>query len=359
MSESSAGWSASSGAAGAALVALLMSVRMHQLDLRAVATLGMSVAVVADVLSALCTDWPVVFLAVRFVAGVGSGAAYTASLAAFARYEDTDRGYGIFITLQFIVSGLGLYFLQIYSPALGTTGMFLTLGGLDAIGVLLARRIPGKATEGRPQERGATELSALLSVVALAAVLGFLLFEAANTAQYTYVERLGMALQLGDGEVATALLIASFLGIPGAFAIVLTGDRYGRIAPLLAGISLAIASLVALIVTDTYWFYLLANCCLGFSWAFCLPFIQGLLASLDRGGSVLAAGSFASTVGGAAGPGLAALLVEGGQYDQVFVLAIVLFALATAGFSFASRSAHAPSRLKPRRTAVSDDRSGT
>ena len=72
-----------------------------------------------------------------------------------------------------------------------------------------------------------------------------------------------------------------------------------------------------------------------------LPAMIGVL--VDEAGM---AESFAgwSASSGAAGPGLAALLVDGGQYGQVFVLAIVLFALGIACFSFASRSASGSSR---------------
>ncbi len=337
MSESFAGWSASCNFFGAAMVALLMSLRMHHLHLRAVATLGLSLAAVADVLSLLSTGWPALFLAARFLAGIGTGAAYTAALAAFARYEDTDRGYGIFITLQFIVSGLSLYFLPVYSSTLGTTGMFFILAGFDSAGVLLARYLPGKAIDERQTQGRASEMGVLMTTVAVSALLGFCVFEAANTAQFTYIERLGMALQFGEHKVGTAMLIASFMGIPGAFAIVLMGERYGRLKPLLSGIGIAVTGLVILIVTDSYAFYLLANCCLGFAWAFCLPFIQGLLASLDPDGSVLAAGSFTATIGAAGGPGMAALLVDGGNYDRVFMMGIVLFTLAVIGFSIANR----------------------
>jgi hypothetical protein len=46
--------------------------------------------------------------------------------------------------------------------------------------------------------------------------------------------------------------------------------------------------------------YMTGSILLGFSWAFCLPFIQGLLASMDSHGSAVAAVSGASTIGGAA-----------------------------------------------------------
>ena len=67
---------------------------------------------------------------------------------------------------------------------------------------------------------------------------------------------------------------------------------------------------------------------LGFSWAYCLPYIQGLTAALDPHGSAIAAGASASTVGGAAGPALAAVVVGEGEYRSVMLLAIVLFLLA-------------------------------
>jgi MFS family permease len=95
-----------------------------------------------------------------------------------------------------------------------------------------------------------------------------------------------------------------------------------------------------LIKTDAFALYLAGSCLLGFSWAFCLPYIQGLLAGLDSGGSAVAAGAATSTVGGAIGPGLAALFVGDGLYDRVFVMTIVLFIAAWLSLWFANRSAH-------------------
>jgi MFS family permease len=66
----------------------------------------------------------------------------------------------------------------------------------------------------------------------------------------------------------------------------------------------------------------------GFSWAFCLPYIQTLLAEIDPNGSAIAGGSATSTVGGAVGPGLAAVVVGAGHYERVFLLAIGLFLIA-------------------------------
>jgi predicted MFS family arabinose efflux permease len=341
ISESFAGWSASVNFFGGALVAIAMALRMHSLDLRRVATIALALAAAADLASALAVTQPIAFLCVRFLAGVGGGAAYTAAVAAFARYDQVERGYGLFVTLQFIVSGLGLYVLPIYSPHLGTFGMFGMIAAMDLVALLLARHLPGPAVVAlRRAERG-SEIRVLLSAATLFALLGFGVFEAANTAQFTYIERLGVRVGFPDEQIGTMLLIASLVGIPGAFSIVFIGDRFGRTGPLVLGIGIAIGGLLLLtFFSSIFTLYLLGGSMLGFSWAYCLPYIQGLTAALDPNGSAVAAAASASTIGGAVGPALAALVVGDGEYRSVMLLAIVLFLVALMSLWQSSRVLH-------------------
>lgn len=341
LTEAQSGWAASANFLAASLVALFMALRMHRLHLRRVAIAGLLLAAAGDMASAQAAESLYPFLAGRFVAGMGAGAAYTVVMAAFARLPDVDRGYGVFVTLQFIVSGLGLYILPVYSADLGFNGMFFAFAALEIVAVFLCLSLPGKLPPSESHDAGLprrTELQVLLTAATLLAVLGFAFFEAANVAQFTYVERLGVALDLSDKQIGLALGVGSLAGIPGAFAIVLMGSRFGRIKPLSLGIALAITGLVLLISTDAFPLYVAGGCLLGFSWAFCLPYIQGLLAGLDSRGSAVAAGAATSTVGGAIGPGLAALFVGDGLYGRVFVMTIVLFIAAWLSFWFANRS---------------------
>jgi MFS family permease len=145
MTESFAGWSASVNFAGGALVALAMAFRMHRLDLRRIAAIALALAMAGDIASGLAVNSDAGFLTARFLAGIGAGAAYTIALAAFARFADVERGYGIFVTLQFVVSGIGLYVLPVYSALLHTPGMFLLIAALDGFALLLVRHLPGRA----------------------------------------------------------------------------------------------------------------------------------------------------------------------------------------------------------------------
>ncbi len=339
LSESFAGWSSSLNFFGGALVAIAMSFRMHSLDLRSIARIGLALAAVADLASALAAPHPVAFLCARFLAGAGAGAAYTAATAAFARFDQFERGYGLFVTLQFIISGLGLYVLPVYSPYLGTFGMFGMIVGLDLVALLMAQHLPGPAVAaGKPSEHR-SEIHVLLSAATLFALIGFGVFEAANTAQFTYIERLGVGVGYSDQQIGTMLLVASLIGIPGAFVIVFVGDRFGRIGPLTLGIGIAIGGLLLLaFYSDVFILYLIAGSMLGFSWAYCLPYIQSLTAALDPHGSVIAAGTSAATVGGAAGPALAALVVGEGGYRSVMLFSIVLFLVALLSLWQSSRA---------------------
>jgi hypothetical protein len=97
-----------------------------------------------------------------------------------------DRGYAMFVTLQFLISGLGLYLLPVYSGLLGPTGMYLSIAALDMAGIALAVYLPGRAVAATGAPGQGTELHVLLAAATLLGAFGFLVFEAANTAQFTY-----------------------------------------------------------------------------------------------------------------------------------------------------------------------------
>lgn len=337
MSESSAGWSASVHFLASAVVGLLMALRVHHVNLRQVASYALAFAVIADLASALTAGETMAFFAARLVAGFMLGATYVASVSSFARFDGYERGFGLFVTLQFIISGLGLYVVPVYADELGATGLFGLFAVLDGFALLLARFLPSENASREARGDSGSELKILLTASAIFAIIGFALFEAANNAQFTYIERFGVAIDISDQRIGIALLISSLIGIPGAFSIVVFGQRFGTLGPLVFGMAIAVAGLLVLINSESYGAYLFGSCCMGFSWAFCLPFIQSLLATIDRKGSAIAAGTSFSTFGSALGPGIAAIVVAGGNYANVFMLSIGLFVITLALFTHANK----------------------
>ena len=337
LSEATAGWLAALGAIGGAGISLVMAVRMHRIPPRKVAFIAITCAVILDALSAFNVGATTFFFALRLASGLATTMAYVLAIASFARFDAFERGYGLFVTLQFLISGIGLYLLPVYASEIGADGMYLIFAAAGVVALGMATFLPTTAPLQDPpgdnnRAPSRNELRVLLSVATAAAVFGFAAFEMANNAQFTFVERFGVSIGLIDEEIGYTLLIASLIGIPAAFLIVLMGDRFGILAPLGFGMGMAVVGLLIFIFDDSYTGYFIGSCFMGFSWAFCLPFIQAFLASLDREGSALAAGSTASTLGAAAGPAVAASIVGEGQYGAVFAAAIFMFAVSIALF---------------------------
>ena len=338
MSEQWAGWSASANFMASAVIGLLVALRVHHLNLRRLSTWALTFAIAADLASGFTAGSTTIFFAARIVAGIMLGATYVAAVSSFARYDGFERGFGLYVTLQFIVSGLGLYVVPVYADQIGAMGLFGGFAVLDLLALGFARFLPSEKADDSGDAESRSELKILLGLTSIMAILGFAAFEAANNAQFTYIERFGVFLGVSDQRIGSSLLIASLVGIPGAFSIVVIGQRFGTLGPLVFGITIAMAGLATLVFADSYAAYFFGSCCMGFSWAFCLPFIQSFLATIDRKGSAIAAGTSLSTLGSAVGPGLAAVVVADNAYGNVFMLSIGLFVVTMLFFIVAAKS---------------------
>ena len=125
------------------------------------------------------------------------------------------------------------------------------------------------------------------------------------------------------------MLIASLVGIPGSMVCIALGNRYGLMPPLLFGISCCVFGMSILLLEKTYMTYFLRMCLIGFGWSIALPYIQSLLASIDKKGSALAAGNSFATIGGAAGAALGASLIgQTGNYNMLLQVSLMIYIFA-------------------------------
>jgi MFS family permease len=69
------------------------------------------------------------------------------------------------------------------------------------------------------------------------------------------------------------------------------------------------------------WVYVVANCGVGITWAFVIPYLFGMCAEFDKAGQMAAIGGFASKLGLASGPLAAAFLVGDGHYVNMIYVA--------------------------------------
>lgn len=324
--EAEAGWLAAAGFTGAALGAISAGLRIRHLDPRMLAVAGLIVLGSFDAASALVGHMPVwLFVVLRLVSGFGGAVAYAAVVASLASTENPERGYGVFMVLQFGLSAISLYGLPYVLPDIGVVGMYLLLAAFAALSLMLRDSVLHR---GATTEEPAIEVRMLLRPAAIMAMLGIGFYESANFMQYTYSERIGIGFGLSSYEIGEALGIASLLGVPAALLVVWIGDRFGQLRPVLSAIVLSVIAHLLLLVPDGTISYVLAVFALGIAWAIGLAYFYAIEARIDPGGSVVVVGGFFTSCGSVAGPALAATLVKPDQFGSVLLAAIAIYLVA-------------------------------
>jgi MFS family permease len=343
MSSFSAGWLTAVGTLSTASAGFIMSIKMDNKNLQKLSRFTLIIAIFTDLLSAFTAGTTIIFFLIRVIWGLAMGVAHASSVSSIAHYDNFKQGFGIYVGLQFIVSGIGLYIIPVYADIIGVTGFFIGFAVLDSVALMFTKYLGSDYNEPAKTNKNNTSLGVMISVPAILAIIGFTVFEAANTAQFSYIERFGVISNLTEHHIGIALLVGSLLGIPGAFSIFILGDKFGLVRPLIFGFLLSISALTMLLLSSNYIIYFITSCMLGFSWSFCMPFIESLLAKIDRKGRVVAAGSSISFFGSAFGPGMAAIVVSGDIYTNSFILSICLFSITLFIFLILGKQIKEPS----------------
>jgi DHA1 family inner membrane transport protein len=79
--------------------------------------------------------------------------------------------------------------------------------------------------------------------------------------------------------------------------------------------------------SDVSLVYIAANCIVGVTWAFGIPYLLGMCAQFDKAGQMAALGGFASKMGLASGPMIAALVVGASNYALVINLGAAMLVI--------------------------------
>jgi hypothetical protein len=120
-----------------------------------------------------------------------------------------------------------------------------------------------------------------------------------------------------------AFYTPSWIGVLGSVLVIVLSTRFGRLVPLAGGILITALATFALHWSGLPWMYVLANCAVGMTWAFVIPYLLGMCAAFDKAGQMAALGGFASKMGLASGPAVAAILMTGENYTLIINVAVV------------------------------------
>ncbi len=266
-------------------------------------------------------DSPWLMVAVRALHGITGGLLVGIGFSIISRTQDPDKTFGYLLLIQWGLGGLGLMFLPGLVPHYGTAALFYALMAFSVVALIMLVFLPQYDVDDTKVEAIKSDTkNTLLLVFTLVAIF---LFQGANMGLFAYMIALGLAANLEMEFMSASLGMASWVALVGAALVIVIGKKFGRLGALLLGIAVTAFCSWLLVYSDNADVYLYANIVIGIGWAFVLPYMFGICSELDKAGQFAAMGGFASKMGLASGPMVAALVLSGEQYNIVIYLAVV------------------------------------
>jgi len=320
-SNQQAGAVASANMYGAAFGALFIIWFVKRMNWQAVSVVLLFTLIAIDLASNFVSD-PTTLTAVRFVHGFIGGMLVGTGFSVMARTEQPDRSFGMLLIVQFGLGGLGVMFIPGLVPHFGTTILFMSLVAFSIATLLMLPFLPDYHVDEEEARQRADAHDGVRKLPLALTLCSIFLFQAANMGLYAYIIGLGEHYGLSLSFISGTLGPAAWLGLAGAGLVVIVSDRMGYLKSLAAGILLTTIGTWGFFYSDIHWVWIIANLLIGITWAYTIAYLLGLMSRFDTTGQMAAMGGFASKMGLASGPAVAALLLGEDNYPLIIAVAV-------------------------------------
>lgn len=319
-----AGFVSSANLYGAALGALSAVFLIKHIRWQRWSYILLLALIAIDTLCIFITE-PITMIVIRAMHGLTGGLLVGIGFCIISRTSEADRTFGYLLLIQWGLGGLGIMYLPGLVPEYGTSALFASLATFTLVTLAMLPFLPHysieKVTKPSTDDPDITARQSRLPL--LLNLFGIFLFQAANMGLFAYMISLGKADGLSTAFMSNALGVASWVALLGAFLVIVIGTKYGRTVPVVSAILLTALCSWVLHFSSSEMVYLIANIIIGITWAFVLPYLFGICSELDKSGQMAALGGFASKMGLASGPMVAALMLSGENYQQVINFAVI------------------------------------
>ncbi|HEB26968.1 MAG TPA: MFS transporter [Porticoccus sp.] len=320
-SNQQAGFVGSANVYGAALGALTAVFIVKKIAWKPV-SLGLLLGLIATDIFSIYLTSANELIAVRFCHGFIGGMLVGIGFSVIARTTQADRTFGYLLTVQFGFGGVGLMYLPGLVPEYGTSVLFLSLVAFSVVTLLMLPFLddyPVIEKAVTPAEQGGGIQVKLL----IMALLATFLFQAANMGVYAYIIGMGKNYGLEMDFISSTLGVAAWIAIIGSVLVIVLSTRYGRVIPIVIATVLTVIGTWILHYSDQKSMYWIANVGVGITWAFVISYLLGMCSEFDSSGQMAALGGFASKMGLATGPLVAALVVGENNYGMLINIAAI------------------------------------
>ena len=339
-SNKEAGLVAAANTYGAAIGAFLVVFLVRRINWRK-ASYTLLVALISIDLICMYLTNANTMIAVRAMYGLCGGALVGLGFSVMSRTSEVSRTFGYLLTIQFGLGGVGIIYLPDLVPVFGTKALFLSLAAFGIVTLLMVPFL----SDYPAKEQGDRKMAGLIpSGPAVLALLATFLFQAANMAIYAYSIGIGKFAGLDSSFVSTSLGVSAWIAIGGSVLVIIMSTRLGRLKPVATAILITAVATWALHysnINPDSWFssvFWLANVVIAVTWAFTISYLLSMCAEFDSTGQMAALGGFASKMGLASGPFIAAYVVGENNYG-------VIITAATVGLVLCMIASITPSRV--------------
>jgi len=320
-SNQQAGTVASANLYGAAMGALLIVFLIKKLNWQLMALLLLFGLISID-LTSIYVSQANTMIALRFADGFIGGMLVGTGFSVIARTQGPDRTFGVLLFVQFGLGGLGVMTLPGLVDQFGTKALFLTLIAFSTVTLLMLPFLPDYRVDEEAAAQRKIDHGKIRVLPLVMTLIAIFLFQAANNSLYAYIIGLGEFFGQQGAMITTTLGVAAWLGLVGAGLVVVISDRFGYVKSLLAGMMVTVIGTWALLHSEVGWIWITANCLVGITWAYTISYLLGLVSRFDAAGQMAAMGGFASKMGLASGPAIAALLLGESNYALIIWMAV-------------------------------------
>lgn len=292
---------------------------------RKVALISLFATSLGNFLSINCDSF-YTLLMVRFFTGLFEGNLLIIYMLVAAQITKTEQLFGGKLALQMLTVVVGLALLPRIVSVYGLSGIYVVLTVLTGALALGVRLLPNIDTSQRSLFAQNKQINP--SLWGSLSLLLLLLFAAGTNVVWTYLERIGTANSLALDQIGLILACAILLSITCGLICSSIGIRFGRLLPIVFGLSAGIAGCFFLRIEDvTLIYFLIGVFLIAAAKVLPLPYLFGCLAKLDHNKQLAVFSHVVLALGMALGPLLTVMLSHDVGYKNVLVLSVVILSL--------------------------------
>ena len=265
-----------------------------------------------------------IMLGWRFLAGVVGGLCVGIAFSVLARLNNPDRAFGTLLFVQFSVGSLVIYLLPGLETLLSAHAVFYIMASLALLALVFLLLLPDIPLSKRSIKQSVPFFGLFGNTLLL--LLAIILYQCAASAIWAYVGLIGLGANFSVDSVSAYIATTGLLGLLGAMLPVISGNRFGRLYWLVAGVALSIMAAMLLSFSPlTPLLYVSSMALLFFSWPAVQSYLLSITAEIDRSGQLSTIAAVVSSVGLASGPLLASSLLDKGNFSVMLYTCAMIF----------------------------------